>query len=95
VETVHRLVEDEFFDREVFASPAQFWAKLTTYWMYFNLARPNSGKEFQTPLHIILSKASALNPAIAAWQPLDLGRLHAHYERPSLLSKIATFDRNG
>jgi len=83
VETVHRLVEDEFFDRETFASRTQFWAKLNTYWLYFNLARPNSGKEFQTPLDIIRAKAPAVNPAIAIWLPLDLGRLHAHYERPS------------
>jgi len=30
VETVHRLVEDEFFDRECFRSPTEFWAKATT-----------------------------------------------------------------
>ncbi len=44
VETVHRLVEDEFFDRETFRSPTDFWAKTTTYWDYFNLVRPNRGK---------------------------------------------------
>ena len=83
VETVHRLVEDEFFDRESFLSRRQFWSKLTTYWLYFNLARPNSGKEYQTPLQIIRSRAPHLQPSIAVWQPLDLGRLHAHYDRPS------------
>jgi hypothetical protein len=36
----HRLVEDEFFDRESFAGPADFWRKATTYWHYFNLVRP-------------------------------------------------------
>jgi transposase-like protein len=44
VETVHRLQEDEFFDRESFAGRAEFWAKLTTDWRYFNIARPNRNK---------------------------------------------------
>jgi len=64
VETVHRLVEDEFFDREIFHSPAEFWAKTTTYWHYFNLARPNRGKEWQTPLQIIERSAPKIHPAI-------------------------------
>jgi len=33
VDTVHRLVEDEFFDRETFTGPADFWRKVTTYWL--------------------------------------------------------------
>lgn len=31
VETVHRLVEDEFFARESSTGPADFWRKVTTY----------------------------------------------------------------
>ncbi|MGH9564963.1 MAG: hypothetical protein ACRD4I_03165, partial [Candidatus Angelobacter sp.] len=53
VETVHRLVEDEFFDLETFSSRAEFLAKAQTYQLYFNLARPNSHKQFQTPWQII------------------------------------------
>src|ERR1700682_2216191 len=53
VETVQRLVEDEFFDLETFASRGEFLAKAQTYQHYFNLARPNSHKEFQTPWQII------------------------------------------
>jgi len=44
VETVHRLVERSFFDREEFRSVEEFWAKVTTCWWYFNLARPNRGE---------------------------------------------------
>jgi len=44
VETVHRLVEDEFFDRKSFTSPTDFWFKITTYWLYFNLVRPTALK---------------------------------------------------
>jgi len=53
VETVHRLVEDEFFDLEDFSSRGEFLAKATTYQLYFNLARPNSHKENQTPWQIL------------------------------------------
>src|SRR6266478_1537908 len=53
VETVHRLEEDEFFDLEEFRSRGQFLAKVHTYQLYFNLARPNTHKENQTPWQII------------------------------------------
>jgi transposase-like protein len=79
VETVHRLVEDEFFDRESFTSRAEFWAKVNTDGQYFNLARPNRGKEWQTPLQIIQRSAPKIHPAIARWSTLDLGRLHSQY----------------
>jgi len=36
VETVHRLVEDEFFDLEDFTSRGDFLAKVHTYQLYFN-----------------------------------------------------------
>ena len=53
VETVHRLEEDEFFDLEDFSSRGQFLAKVHTYQLYFNLARPNSHKENLSPWQII------------------------------------------
>jgi len=53
VETVHRLEEDEFFDLEDFTSRGEFLAKVHTYQLYFNIARPNSHKENQSPWQII------------------------------------------
>jgi hypothetical protein len=53
VETVHRLEEDEFFDLEQFSSRGDFLAKVHTYQLYFNLVRPNSHKENQSPWQII------------------------------------------
>jgi len=79
VETVHRLQEDEFFDREDFANRAQFWAKLTTYWRYFNIARPNRNKQWKTPLQILRERNPKLDPAIGSWHPLDLGTLLSQY----------------
>lgn len=53
VETVHRLEEDEFFDLEDFRTRGEFLAKAHTYQLYFNLVRPNSHKENQSPWQII------------------------------------------
>jgi transposase len=64
VETVHRLEEDEFFDLESFSGRGDFLAKTHTYQLYFNLARPNSHKDFQTPWQII--------ERVAPRSPLDL-----------------------
>jgi len=79
VETVHRLVQDEFFDRESFRSPAEFWAKATTYWHYFNLARLNRGKEWQSPHQILRRHAPHIDPSVARWPTLDLDHLHSQY----------------
>ena len=53
METVHRLVEDEFFDLEAFRSRGDFLVKAHTYKLYFNPVRPNSQKENQSPWQII------------------------------------------
>jgi transposase len=79
VETVHRLIEDEFFDRETFTGPAEFWAKITAYWYYFNLVRPNRGKEWQSPLQILQARAPALAGALLEWRPLNLTKRHNAY----------------
>ncbi len=60
VETVHRLIEDEFFDLETFRSRAEFLAKASLYQLYFNLARPNSHKGGLTPWQIIQQLAPRL-----------------------------------
>jgi transposase len=79
VETVHRLVEDEFFDREVFSSPQEFWEKIAIYWYYFNIARPNRHKDRKTPLQIVAERNPEILKGIASWSPLDLGKVLQHY----------------
>ena len=49
VETVHRLIENEFYVLETFHNRAEFLAKASLYQLYFNLARPNSHKDGLTP----------------------------------------------
>ncbi len=79
VETVHRLVEDEFFDRETFRSKADFWNRISWYWYYFNISRPNRHKDKKPPLQIITERDPHIHPAIASWRALDLGRLFRQY----------------
>jgi hypothetical protein len=63
VETVLRLQEDEFFDREILRGLADFWSKTTLYWRHFNLTRCHLGKEWQTPAQIVQAKAPRVDPA--------------------------------
>ena len=79
VETVHRLQEDEFFDRETFRDRPDFWRKITLYWHHFNLTRLNRGKEWQTPAQIVQAKNPRLNPSVLSMPPLDLGQCLRHY----------------
>ena len=72
VETVHRLIEDEFFDLETFSSRADFLAKASLYQLYFNLARPNSHKQNQTPWQIIQQLDPRLPVDLCLLPPLNL-----------------------
>ena len=79
VETVHRLQEDEFFDRETFRDRSDFWRKITLYWHHFNLTRQNRGKEWQTPAQIAQSKLPHIHASLFSMPPLDLGQCLRHY----------------
>ena len=58
VETVHSLMETVFYEIEPFADRRNFLDKATTYVLFFNLARKNSGKENKTPWELICEKFS-------------------------------------
>lgn len=49
VDTVFRLVEDKFGDRQFFTRPADFQCKLTSDWHSFNLGHPYRGQEEPNP----------------------------------------------
>jgi hypothetical protein len=70
VETVHRLIEDEFYEVEQFISRANFLAKAATYLLWFNVARKNSYKENQTPWQIIQAREPQISPRINTLAPL-------------------------
>ena len=75
VETVHRLIEDEFYEVEQFTSRANFLAKAATYLLWFNVARKNSYKENQTPWEIIQAREPRISPRINTLAPFFLDAL--------------------
>ncbi len=61
VETVHNLIEMEFYEIEWFTSRQNFMDKAYSYQLYFNLQRPNSYKENKTPWQLVKEKQADLN----------------------------------
>jgi len=78
VETVHDIIEREFFEIESFSSRKDFFDKVYSYQLFFNLSRPNTYKEGKTPWQLAKEKMPHLNPALMAIPPLDLDALLAH-----------------
>jgi transposase len=75
VETVHNLIEAEFFEIEQFESREDFFNKATSYQLFFNLKRPNSYKELKTPLQLAIGKRPDLNQMLFLVPPIDLDKL--------------------
>ena len=75
VESFHAHEETEFFDIESFTGRQDFWDKVTTYQHYWNLARPNSYKNNQTPLDILKANDPTLSPSVLLLPPADLDTL--------------------
>lgn len=72
VETIHRLIEDELFIIEKFSSRRDFLAKVSTYQIFFNVARTNSYKNHKTPLQILQERNPSLDPRIVLLHPIFL-----------------------
>ena len=75
VETVHSLMETEFYEIEPFAGRRPFLEKATTYQLYFNLARRNGGKENKTPWQLLLEKNPRAGPRLPLLPPVYLDEL--------------------
>ena len=75
VETVHRLIEDEFYEVEFFNSKKNFFDKVATYLLWFNVARKNSYKGNKTPWEIVHERDPTIKPEIAVLPPLMLDEL--------------------
>ncbi len=75
VETVHSLMETEFFEIEPFAGRQNFIDKATTYQLFFNLARKNSGKENKTPWELVNDKHPRADPRLPLLPPVYLDKL--------------------
>jgi len=75
VETVHGLIEDEFYEVEHFCSPTDFLPKAAAYCLWFNVARKNSYKNHQTPWQIIHQRDPTVSPEIVNLPPVFLDEL--------------------
>ncbi|MHB8154666.1 MAG: helix-turn-helix domain-containing protein [Candidatus Omnitrophota bacterium] len=75
VETIHGLMETEFYEIETFADRADFMSKASTYQLFFNLERPNTYKERKTPWQLAQEKKHDLDKRLLMIPPVDLDKL--------------------
>jgi hypothetical protein len=75
VETVHGLMETEFYEIEKFTDRADFMAKANTYQLFFNLERPNTYKEHKTPWQLAQEKNPDLDKRLLMTAAVDLDAL--------------------
>jgi len=79
VETVHRTIEDEFYDLENFSSLKDFHQRVVSYQAWYNLLRANMNKDYLAPWQIIRNLKPKTNPALARLPPLMLDWLGPDY----------------
>ncbi len=72
VETVHGLMEPEFYEIEKFTDRADFMSKASTYQLFFNLERPNTYKEHKTPWQLAQEKRPDLDKRLLMTAAVDL-----------------------
>jgi transposase-like protein len=87
VETVHNLIEFEFYEIETFKDKTDFINKALTYQTFFNFQRPNSYKENKTPWQLAKEKHPELPKEALLLPPVDLDAL--------LNKKVATSPLRG
>ncbi len=75
VETVHNLIEVEFYEIERFTDRCDFMQKAHTYQLFFNLERPNTYKEGKSPWQLAQEKRPDLPKKALMLPPVDLDAL--------------------
>ena len=75
VETVHNLIETEFYEIEKFTDRTDFMEKAHTYQLFFNLERPNTYKENKNPWQLAQEKRPDITKEALALPPVDLDAL--------------------
>jgi hypothetical protein len=79
VETVHRTIEDEFYDLENFEGIRDFHQRAAGYQAWYNLVRVNSHKDYKSPWQIIKEIQPAFGIELARLPPLMLDWLSPDY----------------
>ena len=72
VETVHARIEEELFDIDEINDAYDLRCKAFSYAIYFNFIRPNSNKDYKSPLRIIAEERGTVDPKLLALQPIIL-----------------------
>lgn len=75
VETVHNIIEQDFYEIESFTGRDDFFNKAYTYQMFFNFERPNTYKENKTPWELAKEKNPKLKREALILPPIDLEAL--------------------
>ena len=75
VETVHNLIEVEFYEIEKFTDRTNFMQKAYTYLLFFNLQRPNTYKENKSPWQLAKEKRPDIPKKALMLPPVDLDAL--------------------
>jgi transposase-like protein len=79
VETVHRTIEDEFYDLENFEGIKDFHQRVASYQAWYNLVRTNMNKEHKSPWQIIKELRKDMSLELARLPPLMLDWLGPDY----------------
>lgn len=72
VETLHNLIENEFFKIESFSSLNDFKFKATAYQLFFNTVRKNYYKGGKTPLDILRERKTGISERVCLIPPIFL-----------------------
>ena len=88
VETVHSLMELEFYDIERFKNRDDFIKKAATYQNFFNFARPNSYKENKTPFELAREKNPRFDARALLLPPVYLENLLDERMHTTLSSRV-------
>lgn len=75
VETVHNLIEVDFYEIEQFTDRTDFMEKACTYQLFFNLERPNTYKENKSPWQLTKEKRPDIPKEALMLLPVDLDAL--------------------
>lgn len=87
VETVHDLIETEFYNLENFESRWDFYQRAWAYQVYFNTARKNGSKGYKTPWDILKEKLPNPSRALLTHPPVMTDILLPDLSRKHIMSK--------
>ena len=85
VETIHNLIEDEFYDRENYRTMNGFLSKAYTYLLYFNLARKNSYQQWKTPVQRLLEADPKADGSICLLPPVFIDNILPSIQKQNML----------